>query len=155
MEKDSLIPAMEVRFTEQVDTDVYGDRWFTYDEMAILGLAARDLIRLEAAMGSPMPSVMKAFRADSAYGNLCAAWLAVRQSGNDVAFAEFDPIISFAEWRAKESEVESDPGKASISNPGNPPSDSPRPDSSPDGPDAPSADIYVLPIMPLSESSTS
>lgn len=155
MEKDSLIPAMEVRFTEKVDTDIYGDQWFTYDEVAILSLPARDLIRLEVAMGSPMPSVMKAFRTDSAYGNLCAAWLAVRQSGNDIAFTEFNPIISFAEWRAKESGDESDPGKASTSGPESGPSDSGQPASTHTEPGTPSADIFVLPIMPASESSTS
>lgn len=111
---------LEFHFTAPDDVAKYGERWFRYDETEIIKKSARDLINLEAQIGAPLADVLNGVRADSIFGDTCAAWMALRAAGVDVAFRDFSPAIMLAEWRLVEDEV--DAGKAST----------PETDTSPD-----------------------
>lgn len=103
---------IEVRFSEEGgDRERYGDRWYRYDEAALIRLPAREQIKLEREIGTTLVSVMNGVRISSTFGDLAAAWLAVRAADPLLAgsFDDFEPLIKLAEWRAAEDE---DQGKA-------------------------------------------
>lgn len=100
---------LEFRFTAPDDVEKYGDQWFRYDEPALIKMAARDLMRYEAEIGAPLPDVLNGVRADSVFGDTCAAWIALRQAGRDDSFDSFSPAMMLADWRVAERDAE---GKA-------------------------------------------
>lgn len=106
MDKDSLLDDMEVQFAPE-DHEKYGAGWYTYSELAIVSMRARELMELEALFGVPMPAIMDAFRKDATYANLACAWLACGRPGE---WKDFNPMIMLAEWRTKEKAAE--PGKS-------------------------------------------
>lgn len=108
---------LDLRFTAPDDIETYGDRWYRYDERALLARPAQELIRLENAIGAPLTDVMNGIREDSVFGDTCAAWLALEAAGKapDV-FREFSPAIMLSQWR-KHVEEQEDPGKASTPEP--------------------------------------
>jgi hypothetical protein len=124
MEKDAVLEPMEVRFTEPADVEKYGAAWHRYDELALISLPARELIKLESEIGSPLIDVMRGFRRDSGFGLLAASWLAVRT----VPFDQFNPVVMLAEWRIAEKDVDagkgSDPDVSTDT-----PSTTPKPDT--------------------------
>lgn len=137
MYADALIRPIQVRFVAPDDIEAYGDDWHTYDEAAILALPARELILLEKEMDTPLIDVMNGVRKNSIFGDTCSAWLALKAGGHAVTFADFNPAIALAEWRAAPVV----PGKDPVSSP------APMPSGDPD--------IVLLPTMPAMESSPS
>lgn len=110
---------LEFRFGTDEDRAAYGDGWLAYDEAALIRRPARDLMRFEGEIGAPLVDVLNGVRSDSVFGDTCAAWLALRLAGGDVAFADFSPTIMLTEWRLMEDEQ----GKAPTPEP------EPHPDS--------------------------
>jgi hypothetical protein len=112
------------RFTADDDVKAYGEDWITYDETELMRRPARELMLWEGAMGVPLADIMNNFRSDSVVGDTCAAWLALKMRGDDVAFSNFNPAIMLAEWEEAPEDV--DLGKAPIPEPASAPgSDSP------------------------------
>jgi len=99
---------MDLRFTEKVDQEKYGKRWFTYDEAALLRLPGRELLVIEEQIGMPLPSVLNGFRRNSVLGDLGVAWIAVRAHDPKLAgdFDEFTPITMAIEWRKTPGKLE-------------------------------------------------
>jgi hypothetical protein len=161
MNKKALLAPLQVRFTEPADVEQYGDGWFTYDELALVTTPARDLMRLEAELGVPLVDVMRGVRESSVLGDTAAAWVALRQSGADIAFEGFSPAIMLAEWRkAPEPAADEDPkdhGAVYLPTPEDLAAEAPEfletaPDPTPIYSDTAPADTIVLPIMPVAES---
>lgn len=132
--KDSLIAPMEFRFTEQRDTEKYGNGWRLYDELAIVTTPARALLPLELEMGISISTIMQGMREDSVLGDTGAAWLALRMAGEAVPWDTFDPCIMLAEWR------QASEGKA------------PAEESAPTSTDTAPMETVSLPTMPVVES---
>lgn len=96
------------RFMDSEDQGKYGDRWYKYDEGAILRRRADFLIALETDLGMPVVSVMNGFRASTVLGDSAAAWIAIREVDPARAgdFDQFNPITMMIEW----SKTEPEPG---------------------------------------------
>lgn len=161
MNKKALLAPLQVRFTEPADVELYGDDWFTYDELMLVTTPARDLMRLEAQLGLPLVDVMAGVRASSVLGDTAAAWVALHQAGRDVPWESFTPAIMLAEWRKAPEPVADedpkDPGVVSLPTPEDLVSEAPEfletaPDSAPTSSDTAPVDTVVLPIMPEAES---
>jgi hypothetical protein len=136
MRNPAAIKPMDVRFLAPEDIEKYGDEWFTYDELAIMTMPARELIDLEREMDMPLVGVMNGFRESSVLGDTGAAWIAMRLAGRTTPWEKFDPAILLAEWRVS-------PGKAP--EPASGSSDSNTPEVT---------DMVVLPTMPVAESNS-
>lgn len=123
------------RFTDEEDRKKYGDRWYVYDESAILNLRARALIDLETDMDLKVLFVMNGFRDSTMIGDTGVIWMALRQADPTLAgdFEDFNPIIMSVEWRS------TDPG----------PKDQAEPSESPQDPMPEPMDTVVLPTMPV------
>jgi hypothetical protein len=104
MAKTNLMKALdpfEFRFTHPDDRKKYGNRWYVYDESAILQLPARDLIAIETDLDMSIPMMMNGFRRSTVLGDTAAAWYGVRAVDPALAgdFDEFNPIWAALEWR--------------------------------------------------------
>jgi len=102
MEENRLLKPVRFRFTDPEDVKRWGDRWYVYDERAIVTAPARDLVVLESLMGMTLISAMNGFRADSVLGNLACCWLAVRAVDPEVAgaFDDFTPMVMLINYEA-------------------------------------------------------
>lgn len=91
----------EIQFRDEEDVKKYSDRWWVYDEAAIIRMPARKLIELEMKLGMGVYDVMNGARARTVLGNVAAAWIAIHLADPDLAgeFDEFNPLIMMAEWR--------------------------------------------------------
>lgn len=89
-----------MRFTDPDDAGKYGDRWYVYDESAIMRMRARAQMEIEGELGFPLASMMNGLRHSTALGELAATWLAVRAI--DLAragdFDDFNPLLSMVQW---------------------------------------------------------
>lgn len=141
-----------LRFTDPEDVEKYGDRWFKYDEGAILRLRADKLIALETDLGMPLVSLMNGFRGNSALGDTAAAWLAVRSVNFSLAgdFDTFTPVTMAIEWTGSDPEPAP---KEESPEPMPPPVDSSS-QTSASSPNTTSetTDTVVLQSLPLAES---
>lgn len=162
MNRDALLKPLQVRFTEPADADAYGSDWWTYDELALVTMPARDLIPLEAELGITLVDMMSGVRASSVVGDTAAAWIAIRMAGQPLPFDKFSPAIMLAEWRSKPEEVETpkEDGAVSLPTPEDLATDTPEfletaPDPTPIYSVTAPADSVVLPIMPAAESPSS
>lgn len=108
----SLVKPMRFRFLAAQDIEQYGEGWWVYDESVITSLSARSLMRLELEIGAPIVDVMTGFRASSAFGDMAAAWLAIKVTDPKAApaFADFNPHSMLMEWEAVPAE-DLEPGK--------------------------------------------
>lgn len=88
------------RFTDPQDAGKFGDRWYKYDEGAVLRLRSQELIRLETDLGMPIIAVMNGFRDSTVLGDTAAAWLGVRAVDPARAgdFDQFDIVSMMLEW---------------------------------------------------------
>jgi hypothetical protein len=134
MNRESLRPPVEFRFTEPRDAERYGSDWYVYDELKLVTQPARVLVPLELEIGAPLAMAMDGFRDDSVFGESVAAWLALYFAGKYVPWADFQPAIMLAEWRLV------DPGKA------------PAEDSAPISTGTTPTDTVSLPTLPEGES---
>ncbi len=119
---------LQFRFTEPADVQTYGDRWWVYDEAAIVRRPARELVKLEVEIGMALPAVINQMRDDLVMGTLAGTWLAIRLADPDIAgpFDVYSPVVLLTEW----SKVpEPDEPKADLD-----PLDPTPETSSPDGP---------------------
>lgn len=109
--EEQILRPQRFRFTDEADIKLYGDRWYVYDEAAIVRLPARDLIKLETALGMRLPTVMNGVRGDTALGALGASWLAVHLVDPDAAgkFEDYSPLIMFTEWEQVPAEEDGGP----------------------------------------------
>jgi hypothetical protein len=155
----ALLQPLRVRFTDPQDVELYGDRWWVYDERTFTRLPARTLMAYETEIGAPLADMMTGVRASSAWGDMTAVWVALKLAlGDDApAYAEFNPITMMIEWEPVPAE-DLEPGKdetpAASLEPGG------RATDAPSGPvqvlDAPlqpptsPTDTVSLPIMPVS-----
>ena len=107
---DVLAP-LEFRFTDPADVATYGDRWWRYDEPAIVRTSARRLLELEVELGYPIARVMDEFRNRSVLGLLGAMWLAISMTPREWqldGFDDFTPLVFATQWREA---VEDEAGK--------------------------------------------
>lgn len=110
MRAAQALDPVEVQFTDEEDVKRYTDRWWRYDESAIIRLPTRRLIELEAALGMPLVDVMNGVRLRTVLGDLAGAWVAVHLADPETAgpFDDFTPLILLAQWRP----AQDDEGKA-------------------------------------------
>jgi hypothetical protein len=111
-----LLKPYQVQFAEE-DREQYGDGWYVYDETKIIRLPVGVLVAYEQEIGAPLTQVMQGMRDGTVFGNLAAAWLAMRMSGaSDKAgpFEQFSPLIMLANWQLV---PEDDQGKDSPAEP--------------------------------------
>lgn len=110
----SLIKPLRFRFTDPQDIADYGERWWSYDESAIIGHRARTLMALEQEIGAPVADVFAGFRASSAFGDLAGTWLAMKLDpdfGDKIPdFEDYNPIVMKIEFRVVPDE-DLEPGK--------------------------------------------
>lgn len=155
MRADEVWPPIEVQFSEEGgDREKYGDRWYRYDEESLVRRPVRELVQLEGMIGSPLVDVMNGVRVRSTFGNLAAAWIAVRATDPDLAgkFEDFQPLIVLAAWRPAEDE-EMDEGKAEDGGTESPPPPVTGYHSGYPSKGAPSVpmDTVTLPTLPIAE----
>jgi hypothetical protein len=98
----SVLAPMQFRFTDETDVKACGDRWYLYDESAIVRLPARRLVELEQATGHPVRAMMGALRQQEIIGDLLATWTGVHLVNPDAAgdFEAWAPVAFAIEWRA-------------------------------------------------------
>lgn len=165
----SLLKPLQFRFTDPDDIAQYGDRYWIYDESAIIGSRARTLMALEQEIGAPMADIMAGVRASSAFGDMAGSWVAMKldpESADKVpAFEDYNPIVMMIKW-SPVPDAELEPGKEEAPSGDQPPLE---PGGSPDHPDSapvtlPAAsgtgatspmDTVSLLTMPVSGSATS
>ena len=117
----SLLKPLQFRFTDPQDIADYGDRWWTYDESAIIGHRARALMLLEQEIGVPIANVMDGVRASSVFGDMAGTWIALKldpEFGDKAPdFEDYDPIVMAIKWRPLPTE-DLEPGKEEASDGG-------------------------------------
>jgi hypothetical protein len=152
MRASEVWPALEFRFTEPVDVELYGGGWYRYSEGDLIRKPARELVELEGQLGMPIVDVMNGARMRTLLGNLAAAWIGVRAAEPDLAgdFDDFSPLIMLVDWRPAEGKAEAgtEPEPAEPAMPEPPATGSP--DQSPSRPasSAPT-DSVALPTSPV------
>lgn len=148
------LPTTWFRFRNEADRDKYGDRWFKYDESSVLLRSARELISLETDLGMPLVAVMNGFRESTVLGDTAVAWIAMRDVDPAIAgeFDKFDPVSMMIEWVQENPEPE---GKS------DPPANTPEPvdsdsqmDTDSDTGTSVQTATVILPVMPISGSSS-
>jgi hypothetical protein len=90
---------MRFRFKEADDVATYGDRWWLWDEAAVLGLKGRELIAIEETVG-PVLALLRGLRQDdpSTLVTMAVMWIAMTRAGREVAWDDFNPVVFTAEW---------------------------------------------------------
>lgn len=149
------LPPVWFRFTDEEDQGKYGNRWFKYDEGAILRKRARDQVALETDLGMPLVSVMNGFRDSTTLGDLAVAWLGVHETDPARAgdFDDFNPVTGLIQWSGDDPE----PGpKDEEPEPTPPPEDNGYPTAGSSGNMTSAMTATVaLPVMPTVEFRTS
>lgn len=112
----TFLKPLQFRFEHPDDVKLYGDDWFVYSEYAIVELPARRLAELEAEMGLSVVAVFNGLRENTAMGDLCSAWLAIRLSSRSSLlpdkFEDFNPYTMQMEWEAAPEGKDSAPAPA-------------------------------------------
>lgn len=109
-----VLKPLRVRLTDPDDVARYGDRWWVYDEAAIMRLGADELIAIEREIyPTKLRAAMDDSRENGILGDLIAVWVAIRMAADPnwpaPKFADFKPLILLAEWQlVPDGEV--DPG---------------------------------------------
>lgn len=109
-----ILKPWRVRLTDPDDIARYGDRWWVYDESAVMRLPVDELAAIEAQIYPiRLKGAMEDYRQDGVMGDLIALWVAMRIAADPAhpapAFADFKPLIMLADWqRVPDEEV--DPG---------------------------------------------
>jgi hypothetical protein len=139
------------RFTDSDDAGKYGDRWYCYDEGALMRKRGRALLELENDLGMPLPAAMNGFRESSTLGELAVSWLGVHEIDPARAgeFDEYNPIVNMIQWTADDPEPVGKDEKPEPT-PERPASGSPTTSDSPSMTSAPT-DTVALPVMPPAE----
>ena len=120
-----LSPALRFRFTEADDIDAYGDRWWTWDEKALVRTKGRQLIVLEETVGLQLLDIINGLRVEDTRSLMAAQWISMQLAGADVAWDDFNPAALLCDWE-EEPERPLDSGEAA-----------PTPDSSSSAPPVP------------------
>lgn len=94
------LPVVRFRFTTS-DRERYGSDWWEFDEAALSGLRARELMALDDelrdGLGLNVVTAQAAFRRGDTRGSLAVMWLARRLGGVDERLVDFDPLVMLAE----------------------------------------------------------
>lgn len=100
----AVLAPLEFRFLDPADQAAYTDRWYLYDESAILRLPARKMLELEQGTGYSVRDMLAGVRAQKVIGDLLATWTAVHLNAPELAgeFAEWGPLTFCIEWRVAE-----------------------------------------------------
>jgi len=85
------------RYRDPDDVAAHGDRWWVWDEAAVLGLKGRELVAIEEVVGSVI-RVLRGIRADSTLATMAAMWITMHRAGHTVDWDTFDPIVFATEW---------------------------------------------------------
>ncbi len=109
-----ILKPFRVRLTDPDDVAKYGDRWWVYDEAAIVRLPLDELAAIEAQIYPiRLKGAMEDSRQDGVMGDLIALWVAMRMAADPEhpapPFADFKPLIMLADWQRVPDE-EADPG---------------------------------------------
>lgn len=106
MRASQAYPPIEFRFLHDEDIAKYGDRWWLYNESALIRMPVRSLIELESALGMPLVSAMNGIRMKTVLGDTAGAWMAIRAADPELAgsFDDFNPLIMLTEWRPWQNE---------------------------------------------------
>lgn len=109
-----ILKPWRVRLTDPDDIARYGDRWWLYDEAAIMRLPVAELRAIEAQIYPiRLKGAMEDNRESGVTGELIALWIAMRVAADPEhpapAFADFTPLIMLADWQRVPDE-EADPG---------------------------------------------
>lgn len=95
------LPPVRVRLHPD-DHEQYGGDWYVYDESALIRMPVRDLIAIEAEIGTGILAMMAAARMlDSprwTAATLAQIWIARRMSGITEPYAEFSPLVPLSTW---------------------------------------------------------
>jgi hypothetical protein len=104
--------ALRFRFTNPDDIAAYGSDWRLWDDTTLAAVRSRQLIEIEAALGMPLPGVVRDLRSDSPsiLARIAVMWIALRLGGHPVDWKDFDPLAFSVEWERVE---EPDPTEGS------------------------------------------
>lgn len=95
----NLWPPMRFRFTAEADVAEYGDGWWTWDEVALAGRPARELIAFEEVVDVEFPRLVRRLHdGGDTVAHLAAMWIAVRLAGREVAWNDFNPAVWLTKW---------------------------------------------------------
>ena len=101
-----------IRLTQTDDIALYGDRWWVYDEAAILRLSFAELLAIEAEIPVKLKVAIDDCRESGVMGEMVALWVAMRMAADPTwpapPFAEFTPMIFTCDWERVPEEP--DPG---------------------------------------------
>lgn len=147
------LPKTWFRFTDEEDQGKYGDRWYCYDESALMRSRGRELVELENELGMPLVAAMNGFRASTTLGDLAVTWIGIRSvdSARAGEFDEYNPLVHMIEWTPVNPDPEAGPKDLNPElTPGPPESNSPtRTDSS--NMTSETTDTVVLQTLPVAE----
>jgi hypothetical protein len=94
-----LWPTMRFRFRKvEADAETYGGDWRVWDEVALAGLPARELIALEEAVDMRFADIVRGLHREDTMASMAAMWIALHRAGHPVAWDEFNPGVHLADW---------------------------------------------------------
>lgn len=94
-----LSAPLRFRFRDPDDIAAYGDGWFVWDEIAVLGLKGRELIALEETVGPVLAVLRGRHQKDqSTLATMAAMWIAMTRAGRKVAWDDFNPVVFATQW---------------------------------------------------------
>jgi len=98
------------KFTAEDDVAAYGDRWWTWDEVALSRLKARRLIEIEETIRLRFVDLIEKVHDKSTLGQLAALWVSMHVAGHPVAWDDFDPTVFTTVWEPVSDETPLDSG---------------------------------------------
>ncbi len=148
------LPAIRFRFTEADDVKKYGDDWYVFSEGDVLRRRARDLVEIEGEIGLPLVNAFNGFRASTVLGDMCAAWIAVRDKDAELAgpFDDFNPVIMSIQWEEVKLEGKAEAESAATPEPVVSISQTEEPSGPPTSETIP---LDLSHVMPVTESTAS
>ncbi len=113
------LPAIRFRFTEEDDVKKYGEDWYVFSEGDVLRRRARLLVEIEGELGLPLVSAFNGFRASTVFGDMCAAWIGVRDKDAELAgpFDDFNPVVMSIQWEEAKPEGKAEAGQTATPEP--------------------------------------
>jgi hypothetical protein len=121
---------LKIRLGDEDRAELDCPEWLEFDRDVLEDTRAGELHDLEMEMDFTFSQIFAAMPTRSARVHRAVAWLALRQSGSKVGWADFDPKILKAEFRRGDGEPQDDDPPA-----GGPSPDGPTDGGSPDGSD--------------------
>lgn len=88
------------KFTAKADVEAYGDRWWTFDPVALVQLGGRKLIEIEDTIGMPIIVMLEKLDERATIGQFTALWVSMHLAGHTVAYDEFDVAVFTTVWEA-------------------------------------------------------